>query len=179
MLKIALIVVAVIAVGIAGLLVYASTKPDISWVARSAQIQAPADKVFALINDLPAWQSWSPYEKKDPDMQRSFTGPTAGVGAKYAWAGDKNIGEGRMEIVESLSPLRIAIRLEFLKPFKNTAMAEFTLQPTANGATTVTWAMTGPAPLLSKVMDVVFNFDKMIGGDFAAGLADLKTLAET
>lgn len=177
MLKIALIILAVIAVGVAGLLVYASTKPDISRIARSAEIQAPTGKVFALINDLPVWQSWSPYEKKDPDMQRSFTGPAAGVGATYAWAGDRNIGEGRMEIIESVSPSRVAIRLEFLKPFENTAMAEFTLQPTAGG-TTVTWAMTGPAPLLSKVMDVVFNFDKMIGGDFAAGLADLKTLAE-
>jgi hypothetical protein len=177
MLKIVLVILAVIVVGIAGLLAYASTKPDISRIARSAQIQAPADKVFPLINDLPTWQSWSPYEKKDPDMQRSFTGPAAGVGAKYAWAGDRNIGEGRMEIVESVISSKVAIRLEFLKPLQHTAMAEFTLQPGGNG-TTVTWAMTGPANLMSKVMDMFFNFDKMIGGDFEAGLTDLKALAE-
>lgn len=177
MLKIALIILAVVIVGIAGLLAYASTKPDTSRIARSAQIQAPAGKVFPLINDLPSWQSWSPYERKDPDMQRSFTGPAAGVGAKYAWAGDRNIGEGRMEIVESTAPAKIAIRLEFLKPFQHTAMAEFTLQQSGN-STTVTWAMTGPANLMSKVMSVFFDFDKMVGGDFEAGLADLKTLAE-
>lgn len=177
MLKIALILLAVLAVGIAGLLAYASTKPDISRIARSAQIQAPADKVFPLINDLPTWQRWSPYEKKDPDMQRSFTGPAAGLGAKYAWAGDKNIGEGRMEIVESVASSKVAMRLEFLKPFEHTARADFTLQPNGDG-TTVTWAMTGPANLMSKVMSVFFDFDKMVGGDFAAGLADLKILAE-
>ncbi len=177
MLKIALIIIAVIALGIVGLLAYASTKPDISRVARSVQIQAPADRVFPLINNLPAWQTWSPYEKKDPDMQRSFTGPAAGVGAKYAWAGDRNIGEGRMEIVESTAPSKVAIRLEFLKPFQHTAMADFTLQPTGGG-TTVTWAMTGPANLMSKVMSIFFDFDTMIGRDFVAGLADLKALAE-
>lgn len=177
MLKITLIILAVIVVGIAGLLAYASTRPDISRIARSAQIQAPADRVFPLINDLPTWQSWSPYEKKDPDMQRSFTGPAAGIGAQYAWAGDRNIGEGRMEIVESVASSKVAIRLEFLKPFQHTAMAEFNLQPSGNG-TTVTWAMTGPANLMSKVMGVFFDFDTMIGGDFEAGLSDLKTLAE-
>jgi hypothetical protein len=177
MLKIALLILAVVVVGIAGLLAYASTRPDISRIARSTQIQAPADRVFPLINDLPTWQSWSPYEKKDPDMQRSFTGPAAGMGAKYAWAGDRTVGEGRMEIVESIAASKVAIRLEFLKPFQHTAMAEFTLQPGGNG-TTVTWAMTGPANLMSKVMGMFFNFDKMVGGDFEAGLADLKALAE-
>lgn len=178
MLKIAVIVLALIAIGVAGVLAYAATKPDTSRIARSAQIQAAPERIFALINDLPAWQTWSPYEKKDPDMQRSFTGPAAGIGAKYAWAGDKNIGEGRMEIVESVPTSKVTIRLEFLKPFQHTAMAEFTLQPAANGATSVTWAMTGPANYLSKVMSVVFDFDKMIGRDFVAGLADLKILAE-
>lgn len=178
MLKITLIVLALIAVGVAGLLAYAVTKPDTSRIARSGQIQAKPDRIFALINDLPAWQAWSPYEKKDPDMQRSFTGPAAGVGAKYAWAGDRNIGEGRMEIVESSAPSKIAIRLEFLKPFQHTAMAEFTLQPDSSGTTTVTWVMTGPANLMSKVMSVFFDFDKMIGRDFEAGLTELKALAE-
>lgn len=177
MLKIALIALAIIAVGVAGLLAYASTKPDVSRIARSARIEALADRVFPLINELPTWQAWSPYEKKDPDMQRSFTGPAAGVGAQYAWAGDRNIGEGRMEIVESAAPSKVAIRLEFLKPFRHTAMADFTLQPAGEG-TTVTWTMTGPANLMSKVMSIFFDFDKMIGGDFEAGLADLKALAE-
>lgn len=182
MLKIAFFVLALIAVGVAGILAYAATKPDTSRVARSAHIQAAPDRIFALINDLPAWQAWSPYEKKDPDMQRSFAGPAAGIGAQYAWAGDKNIGEGRMEIVESTAPrngsAKVTIRLEFLKPFQHVAMADFTLHPAANGTTSVTWAMTGPANYLSKVMSVFFDFDKMIGRDFEAGLTDLKTLAE-
>lgn len=178
MLKIALIVLAVIVLGVAGLLAYASTKPDISRIARSARIGAPPERIFALINDLPAWQAWSPYEKKDPDMQRSFSGPAAGVGAQYAWAGDKTIGEGRMEIVESTAPSKIGIRLEFLKPFQHIARADFTLQPAGDGATTVTWAMTGPANLMSKVMSVFFDFDAMVGRDFEAGLNDLKILAE-
>jgi hypothetical protein len=178
MLKIVLIILAVIGVGILGLLAYASTKPDTSHITRSAQIQAAPERIFPLINDLPAWQTWSPYEKKDPDMQRSFTGPTAGVGAKYAWAGDRNIGEGRMEIIDSTAPSKVTIRLEFLKPFQHIARADFTLQPDSSGATIVTWAMTGPANLMSKVMSVFFDFDKMIGRDFEAGLADLKSLTE-
>lgn len=178
MLKIVLAIAALVVLAIAGLLIYATTRPDTFRVARTTQIQAAPERIFPLINDLTAWKAWSPFEKKDPDMQRSFSGPAAGTGARYAWAGDKNIGEGSMEIVDSLPSSKVAIRLDFLKPFRNSAMAELTLQPAANGSTTVTWTMSGDANYLAKVMHLVFDIDAMIGRDFEAGLADLKQMAE-
>lgn len=178
MLKILAIIAAVILLAIAGVLLYATTRPDTFRVARSTGIKAPAEKIFPLINDLQAMKGWSPYEKKDPTMQRVFTGPAAGLGAKYAWTGDKSIGEGRMEIIESVPNNRIAIRLDFVKPFEASNLVEFTLQPANDGSTTVTWAMTGPVKYIFKVMHIFFNVDAMVGGDFEAGLNDLKTQAE-
>jgi hypothetical protein len=178
MLKIFAIAVAIVVVAILGVLAYATTRPDSFRIARSASIKATPDKIFPLINDLQAMKAWSPYEKKDPAMQRSFSGPAAGVGAKYAWAGDKNIGEGRMEIIESKPNEKIALRLEFLKPFEATHTAEFTLQPGSDGSTTVTWAMTGQLKYVFKIVHLFFNMDAMVGKDFEAGLVDLKTMAE-
>jgi uncharacterized protein YndB with AHSA1/START domain len=178
MLKILAIAVAIVAVAIIGVLAYATTRPDSFRIARSTSIKASPEKIFPLINDLQAMKGWSPYEKKDPAMQRSFSGPAAGVGAKYAWAGDKNIGEGRMEIVESKPNEKIAIRLEFLKPFEATHMAEFTLQPGNDGSTTVTWAMIGAVKYVFKIVHIFFNADAMVGKDFEAGLVDLKAMAE-
>ncbi|MEK9968158.1 MAG: SRPBCC family protein, partial [Ferrovibrio sp.] len=109
MLKIVLAIAALVVLAIAGLLIYATTRPDTFRVARTTQIQAAPERIFPLINDLTAWKAWSPFEKKDPDMQRSFSGPAAGTGARYAWAGDKNIGEGSMEIVDSLPSSKVAI----------------------------------------------------------------------
>jgi uncharacterized protein YndB with AHSA1/START domain len=174
MLKTIAIVVAVL---ITGVLVYAAAKPDTFRVVRTTAIKAPPEKIFPLINDLHAWGAWSPYEKKDPAMKRSYSGAQAGKGTIYEWDGNSNVGSGRMEIVDSSPPSRVAIKLDFAKPIEGHNIAEFTLTP-KDGATNVSWAMAGPAPFISKVIQVFIDFDKMIGDDFEAGLANLKSAAE-
>ena len=177
MLKIAGVIVVIVLVILAGILVYAATKPDTFRVQRSATIKAPPEKIFPQINDFAQWRNWSPYEGKDPAMQREMSAVTAGLGATYAWKGNRNVGEGRMEIVESAAPGKIVIKLDFIRPIEGHNVATFTLEPATDG-TNVTWAMDGPSPYIAKVMGVVFDMDKMIGTDFAAGLANLKALAE-
>jgi len=177
MLKLLGWITAVIVIVIAGVLAYAATQPDTFRVQRSASVKAPPDKIFAMINDLKAWAAWSPYEKKDPAMKRTFGAITAGKGATYAWQGDGNVGEGRMEIVETAPPKKVLIKLDFLKPFEAHNTAEFTLESKGE-STLVTWAIYGPSAYVTKVMGLFFNIDTMIGRDFEAGLADLKTAAE-
>jgi uncharacterized protein YndB with AHSA1/START domain len=176
MLKTLAIIGVIVVVVIAGILIYAATRPDSFRVQRTVLINAPADKVFPLINDFKAWPAWSPYEKKDPAMKRSFGAVTAGKGATYAWEGDKNVGQGSMEIVES-TPRKLLIKLDFLKPFEAHNTAEFLLEPRGD-STSVTWAIYGPSPFMSKVIGTFMNFDDMIGRDFEKGLADLKAVAE-
>lgn len=174
MLKIMLIVVAVL---IAGVLVVAATKPDTFRVERSVNIKAPPENVYAYIDDFRRWGPWSPYENKDPAMQRTLSGAAAGKGAVYEWDGNSNVGKGRMEITESSPPLKDTIKLDFIKPFEGHNIAEFTLVPKGD-VTTVTWAMYGPARYVTKVMQVFVNMDDMIGKDFEIGLTNLKALAE-
>jgi uncharacterized protein YndB with AHSA1/START domain len=176
MLKTLAIIGVVVVVAIAGILAYAATKPDSFRVQRTVLINAPPDKIFPLINDMKAWTAWSPYEKKDPAMKRTYGAVTAGKGATYAWDGDKNVGQGSMEIVES-SPRKIVLKLDFLKPFEAHNMGEFVLEPKGD-STSVTWAIYGPSPYMSKVVGTFMNFDDMIGRDFEKGLADLKAAAE-
>ena len=176
MLKTLAIIGVVVVVAIAGILLYAATKPDSFRVQRVVLINAPSDKVFPLIDDFKAWPAWSPYEKKDPAMKRSFGAVTAGKGATYAWEGDKNVGQGSMEIVES-GPRKVLIKLDFLKPFEAHNMGEFLLEPKGD-STAVTWAIYGPSPYMSKVVGTFMNIDDMIGRDFEKGLADLKAVAE-
>ncbi|HKH65786.1 MAG TPA: SRPBCC family protein [Reyranella sp.] len=176
MLKTLAIIGVVVVVAIGGILLYAATKPDSFRVQRTVLISAPPDKVFPLINDIKAWTVWSPYEKKDPAMKRAYGAVTAGKGATYAWEGDKNVGQGSMEIVES-SPRKIVLKLDFLKPFEAHNMGEFVLEPKGD-STSVTWAIYGPSPYMSKVVGTFMNIDDMIGRDFEKGLADLKVAAE-
>ena len=164
-------------VGVAAPLVIAATKPDSFRVERTASIKAPPEKIFAQINDLRAHGAWSPWERKDPGMKRTYSGPQAGKGATYEWDGNKEIGQGRMEIAEVVAPSRVTMKLDFIRPFEAHNIAEFVLQP-AGDSTTVTWAIHGPSPYLSKVMTMFFDVDKMIGKEFETGLANLKTLAE-
>ena len=185
MLKTFAYVAAALVVVVAGILIYAATRPDTFRVQRSASIKAPPDRIFALINDLRGWGAWSPYEKKDPAMKRTFSGPPSGKGAVYEWDGDKNVGKGRMEITEATPSAKILIKLDFIKPFEGHNTAEFTMEPAkgpGGDSTVVTWAMYGPCPYVAKVMGVVMglfmNMDDMIGNDFAAGLAGLKAVAE-
>ena len=162
---------------IAAVLIYAATRPDAFRVERAASVKAPPEKIFALINDLHGWAAWSPYEKKDPAMKRTFSGATSGKGAVYEWDGNKNVGRGRMEITDTAAPAKIVIKLDFFEPFEGHNTAEFSMEGKGD-ATNVTWAMYGPANFVSKLMGVFFNMDKMIGTDFEAGLANLKTIAE-
>ena len=174
MIKTILIVLVVI---VAAILIYAATKPDTFAIKRSLAIRATPERLFALIDDFRAWQQWSPWEKRDPAMKRTLGGPDRGKGATYAWDGNKDVGQGSMEIVESTEPSRVLIKLDFIKPFEAHNTAEFVLVP--NGDTTlVTWTMGGPSPYISKVFSVFVNMDAMIGKDFEEGLANLKALAE-
>jgi uncharacterized protein YndB with AHSA1/START domain len=177
MLKATLIVVAILVLGVVGILAYAATRPDTFRVQRTATIKAPPDKIFPLINEFRNWSEWSPYEKKDPAMKRTMGATTSGKGATYAWDGDKNVGEGHMEIVEVAPPSKLVIKLDFLRPFEAHNTAEFTLAP--KGETTdVTWAIHGPNLFVGKVMGLFINMDRMIGRDFETGLANLKSIAE-
>jgi uncharacterized protein YndB with AHSA1/START domain len=178
MLKIVLLAMGIAAVAVAALLIFAATRPDSFRIERTASIKAPPEKVFAFINDLHRWTAWSPWEKIDPALKRSYGGAESGKGATYAWEGNGKVGSGRMEITDSVPASKVAIKLDFIKPFEGHNIAEFTLQPGAQG-TTVTWAMFGPSPYLSKVMGIVFNMDRMVGGQFEQGLANLKAVSET
>ncbi|MBK8767239.1 MAG: SRPBCC family protein [Burkholderiaceae bacterium] len=167
----------VVVVLIGALLAYAATRPDSFRVERATVIKAPPAKVFALIDDFHQWAGWSPWEKLDPAMKRSHSGAASGKGAVYAWEGNGDVGAGRMEILETTAPSRVLIRLDFIKPFEARNTAEYTLRPEGE-ATRVTWAMYGPAPFVSKLMQVFVSMDAMIGKDFEQGLANLKALAE-
>jgi uncharacterized protein YndB with AHSA1/START domain len=175
---IALIAGGLIVAGIIGLFVYAATKPDAFRVQRSATIPAPPQAVFDQIADFHNWLAWSPWEKIDPNLKRTYSGPASGVGAVYEWVGNKNVGQGRMEIKEAVPGSRVLIQLDFLKPFEAHNTAEFVLEPKGSD-THVTWAMTGRQPFLFKVMTVFVSMDAMVGKDFEKGLANLKALAES
>jgi carbon monoxide dehydrogenase subunit G len=171
------IIVVVLAVIIGALLIFAASRPDSFRVERSLSIAAPAEKIFALVNDLRSHGVWSPWEKKDPAMNRTYSGAASGKGAIYEWDGNKNIGQGRMEITDETPPNRVIFKMDFFRPFKAHNTAEITLEPQGD-ATRVTWAIYGPSPFMSKVMGLLCNFDRMIGREFETGLANLKTLTE-
>jgi uncharacterized protein YndB with AHSA1/START domain len=175
MLKTILIVVVVL---IAGVLIYAATRPDTFRVERSASIKAPPEKIFPLIDDLHRMQAWSAWEKVDPGMKRAHSGAASGKGAVYEWEGNKEVGQGRMEITESSPPSRIAIKMNFIKPFAAQNTLEFTLK-SEGGSTRVTQAIFGSSPYLSKLFGLFCNMDKMIGEKFEQSLAALKTAAES
>ena len=177
MVKIFALVAVVVVVAVAALLVYAATRPDSFRVERAATIKAPPEKIFAQVNEFKSWTAWSPWEKIDPALKRSYSGPPGGKGAAYAWEGNKDVGSGRMEITESTAPSKIVIRLDFLKPFEAHNTAEFTFVREGD-ATGVTWAMHGPSPYMSKLIGLFFSMDRMVGGMFEQGLANLKKSSE-
>jgi hypothetical protein len=174
MIKKILIVLAVVVVGLVGLI---STRPDDLIVQRSATIQAPADIVFAKVNDFHKWGEWSPWEKLDPNMKRTLTGANAGLDAMYEWAGNDDVGKGRMTIQESKPNELVRIRLEFFEPWPQTSTTLFTFAPAGEG-TTVTWKMDGKHNFISKAMGLFMDMDKMIGKDFEAGLSNMQKAAE-
>jgi uncharacterized protein YndB with AHSA1/START domain len=170
-------IIILLAVAIAVILILAARKPDTFSVKRAATINAAPEKIFALVSDFRQWGGWSPWEHRDPAMKRSFAGAERGKGAIYAWEGNRNVGAGRMEVLDAEVPSKVLIKLDFIKPFEGHNTAEFTMLP-QGGATTVSWVMKGSAPFMAKVMHLFIDMDRMIGKDFEAGLANLKKLAE-
>ena len=175
MLKIIFIVVAVL---VAIVLIYAATQPDTFRIQRTTRIKAPPEKIFGFLNDFEKAMAWSPFEKKDPNMKRNFSGETSGKGAIYEFEGNKNVGAGRIEILESIPNKKVVLQLDMLKPMKGSNTVEYFMEAKED-STDVTWAMYGEAPFLSKVVCLFLNMEKMVGGDFEKGLADLKLLVET
>jgi uncharacterized protein YndB with AHSA1/START domain len=162
---------------IAALLGFAATRPATFRVERTANIQASPERIFALIHDFHGWASWSPYEKLDPTMKKTYSGARDGKGAVYEWAGNSKAGEGRMEITDSQPPARVTIKLDFLKPFEGHNTAEFTLTA-QGGSTNVTWVVYGPQPYMLKLMTIFVSMDKLLGKEFEAGLENLRVVAE-
>jgi uncharacterized protein YndB with AHSA1/START domain len=175
--EVIIVIAILLALVIGVILILAAAKPSSFSVRRTAAVNAPAEKIFAVISDFREWRGWSPWENRDPGMKRTYEGSERGKGAVYAWDGNKNVGAGRMEILEATTPSKILIKLDFIKPFEGHNTAEFTMSPQGN-ATNVNWVMQGPAPFMSKVMQMFVSFDKMIGKEFEAGLANLKKLVE-
>ena len=170
------IAIAVVAL-VGAVLIFAATKPDTFRIERSTLIKAPPERVFALIDDFHQWEKWSPWERIDPQLQRTYSGANSGKGAVYAWNGNKDVGAGRMEIVESTPPAKIVLTLDFSAPFEAHNLVQFSLDPQGD-ATKLTQAMYGPSPYVSKLMGIFFDMDKMVGDKYEEGLASIKALAE-
>lgn len=176
-LKVIGVIALVLVVLVVGVLILASTKPAIFTVQRTLNVAAEPEKVLTHVRDFHRWKDWSPYEKLDPNLKRTFSGSEKDVGAIYEWEGNDKAGKGRMEVVES-APTKVAINLDFFQPFEcHGNVAEFTAVPDGK-STKVTWKMTGPNLFVGKVMSVFMDMDKMVGQDFEVGLANLKGLAE-
>ena len=175
MLKKILIALAVIVIV---LVILITLQPATFRIARSTAIAAPVAKVFEQVNDFHKWEGWSPWAKLDPAMKTTFAGAPAGTGAIYSWSGNNDVGEGRMTLTESRPNELVRIKLEFIKPFAATNTTEFAFKPEAD-KTMVTWTMFGSNNFMAKAFGLFMNMDKMVGGDFEKGLAQLKSVAET
>jgi carbon monoxide dehydrogenase subunit G len=167
----------IVAVALAGALVFAALKPDTFRIERSIRIDVAPEVIFSNINDFKKWEEWSPWDKIDPALERRYSGAAKGVGAAYSWTGTKKVGSGRMEIIGTTPFTGVQIKLDFTAPFVAHNIIDFTLTKDGD-ATHVSWAMSGPAPFISKLMGLFFNMDKVVGGDFEKGLAALKNVSE-
>ncbi len=170
------VAIALIAVFV-GVLIAAALQPATFQIERRTSIRASDNQVFALINDFHQWANWSPWEKMDPKMTKTFTGAPAGQGSVYAWKGNDKVGEGRMTLVESRPNTYIKIKLEFFKPWTATNTAEFKLKPSGDDVS-LSWSMTGQHNFVGKLFSLFMSMDKMVGKDFEKGLAGIKGLAE-
>jgi len=147
-------------------------------VERSTRIDAPPARVYAQIANFRQWPKWSPWENVDPNLQRTYSGAESGLGAVYAWSGNRKAGQGRMEITEADEPSLVRIDLVFEKPWKARNDTSFVIRPEGLGSH-VTWSMTGQRTLITKAMGVFKSMDKFLGPDFEKGLARLKATAES
>ena len=166
-----------LALAITALLIYASSRPNDMTVSRTQLIQASAEQLHAIINTPREFERWSPYAAKDPQMTNTYSGPASGVGARNDFVGNSQVGSGSVEIIRSSAPSEVAMRLTMLKPFAAQNEVIYSITPEGS-STRVTWAMHAKQPSLGKLIGVFINMDKMIGKDFADGLARLKVLAE-
>lgn len=171
------ILVAVVLV-VAIFLIFVATRPADFKITRSLSMHAAPQAVFEQINDFQNWRNWSPWERLDPNLQRTYEGPPAGVGSVYSWQGNKKVGAGRMTILESRPGERVRIKLEFFRPFKATNTAEFSIKTQFN-ETLVTWDMTGCNHFCAKLFSLVLNIDKLVGKDFEKGLNSMKSVVES
>jgi Polyketide cyclase / dehydrase and lipid transport. len=178
MLKKLVIVLAVLAVLVVVFLVVVAMQPADYRVVRTASIAAPPETVFAQVNDFHKWETWSPWAKIDPAAKFSYEGAPAGVGSVFSWAGNKQVGEGRMALTDSHPNDQIRIKLDFIKPYPSSCIQEFAFKPEGK-ETVVTWTMTGQKDFMSKAVCMFMNMDKMVGGDFERGLASMKSVTET
>ncbi len=175
--KIAKIIGGVLLAAVVVVLGLASRKPDTFRVERKVVIKAAPEKIFPWLEDPKRTTEWSPWEKKDPAMKKTFSGPSKGVGAAYAWDGNKEIGAGSLELTEVVASKKVVMKLDFTRPMVGHNIAAYEVAPVAGGSE-VTWSITGPMPFVSKIMCTFMNMDKMIGSEFEKGLSDLKTIAE-
>ena len=175
--SIAVTISIVIILLVAVVLALAARRPTEFAIQRTAQIRATPERIFPHIADFRRWSAWSPWEKIDPTMRKSYSGAPSGVGSVYEWEGNSKVGVGRMELTEVTPPTSATVKLDFLKPFEAHNTATFTLAPVREG-TDVTWKMYGPSPFVTKVMGVFFDMDEMVGKDFERGLASLKSVVE-
>jgi uncharacterized protein YndB with AHSA1/START domain len=173
--KVLLAIGGTLALAVIVVLGLAASRPDDFRVERKATLAAPPEKIFAVLNDFHRWREWSPWEKLDPGMRKTFGGAPSGPGATYAWSGNDDVGEGKMTLVSSTPNERVGIKLEFLKPFAATNDTTFLLAPTAAG-TEVAWIMEGKNAFVSKIFGVLMDMDAMIGKDFEEGLSNLKQI---
>jgi hypothetical protein len=169
--------IGVVVIVLLALVAYIATRPTDFRYERSAQISAPRDVVFAIINDLRQWGRWSPYDKRDPNMKKNFEGPSSGPGAIYTWNGNSDVGEGRLTIVESKPGELVSMKLDFSRPFKCSNEVNFKLAPSDSG-TRVSWIMDGKYNFMTKTMSLFMDMDKMVGKDFEQGLANLNSVAQ-
>jgi|688.fasta_scaffold360113_2 hypothetical protein len=175
--KVVLGIASIFVLLIGGLAIFISTRPDQFVVQRSIAIKAPPAPIYPLIADFHKWGTWSPYERLDPKMERRYAGNESGLGAKYIWDGNEKAGSGTMEIIEAVPPSKVAIRLDFSKPFEGHNIAEFKLEPKGE-ETNVSWSMSGPSSFMMKFVGLFMNMDQMIGRDFEIGLDNLKNVVE-
>jgi hypothetical protein len=159
------------------ILVLATTRPDTFRVERSIAIRALPDSIWPFLDDFHRWRAWSPWEGMDPAMTRTYSGADSGVGATYEWAGNRKVGSGRMEITEARPTFFVTIALDFRTPFESHNTARLALHAAAD-STIVTWTMTGPNGYFAKVMSIFVSMDRLVGKDFEAGLANLKSVVE-
>ena len=175
--KLILGLLALIVIGVAVFCAVVAMQPADFKITRSATFNAPPEKVFEQVNDFHKWEAWSPWAKIDPNMKATYSGAATGTGASYAWLGNDEVGEGKMTITESHPSDLVKIDLEFIRPFAAKNVTDFSIKPNG-GRSDVTWTMTGTNNFMMKAFGMVMNMDKLVGGDFEKGLAQMKPIVE-